>query len=116
MMFADGDTEPALTTADLDVLVSLCREVDVDGIWPSEDGWTQTYNVNYAVAQAWLLKASRLTPRYLFMSGGKMLSRQQFYDHCMKQYKIYAMKSGIRAHRLGGITYGLALVPNNANA
>jgi hypothetical protein len=48
------------------------------------------------------LKSSRLVAHYNFMTGGKMLSRQQFYDHCMDQYKLYQRKSGVKALRLGG--------------
>lgn len=116
LIFADGEQDPVLTSADLDILVSLCRGVDKAGIYPTEAGWTETYNWNYGVAQAWLLRASRTSPRYLFMSGGKMFSRQQFYDHCLKQYRIYIGKAGIRALRLAADPLGLGLVPNNANA
>ncbi len=64
--------------------------------------WNPRYDLYYAVAQGWLLKSSRLVGHYNFMTGGKMLSRQQFYDHCMDQYKLYARKSGIKGIRLGG--------------
>lgn len=116
LVFADGEADPALTSADLDVLVASCKEVDRYQVWPTDAGWTPTYNVNRGIAQAWLLKASRLAERYLFMSGGKMFSRQQYFDHCMKQYKIYIGKSGVRALRLGMDPLGLSNVPNNADA
>jgi len=116
LIFADGEQDPVLTSADLDILVADCREVDKYQVWPTDTNWTPTYNVNRAIAQAWLLKASRVSPRYLFMSGGKMFSRQQYYDHCMKQYKVYIGKSGVRGLRLGQNPLGLANVPNNANA
>lgn len=64
--------------------------------------WNPRYDLYYGVAQGWLLKSSRLAGHYNFMTGGKMLSRQQFYDHCMDQYKLYARKSGIKGVRLGG--------------
>lgn len=63
--------------------------------------WSPTYDLYYAVAQGWLLKSSRLAGHYNFMTGGKMLSREQFYEHCMAQYKLYSSKSGIKAIRLG---------------
>lgn len=63
--------------------------------------WNPTYDVNYAIAQGWLLKASRLVGHYNFMTGGKMLSREQFYEHCIKQYRLFSAKSGPKAFRLG---------------
>lgn len=114
--FASADTEPVLTSADLDVLVSIAKVSDQFGMWPSDDGWSPTYDVWYAVAQAWLLKSSRLAPRYLFMSGGKMLSRNQYYEHCVQQYRTYLQKSGLRSIRLYPDYLTWDPVPNNWNA
>lgn len=81
--------------------------------------WNPRYDVNYAVAQGWLLKSNRLVGHYNFMTGGKMLSRDQFYAHCMKQYKLYSSKSGPKGIRLGmhetlGVNLG-GHVPTNAD-
>lgn len=116
ILFADATVEPVLASEEIDILLNMSKEVDRYKVLPTDTGWTETYNVNTAIALAWLVKAGRLAPRYLFMSGGKMLSRQQFYDHCMTLHKRYAMKAGIRAVRLGSSPLGLAVVPNNANA
>lgn len=114
--FADANTEPVLASADLDILVEKAKVSDQFGIWPTDPNWTESYDVNYAVAQAWLLKASRLPNRYLFMSGGKMLSRNQYYEHCMELYRTYLKKSGPRAIRLYPDWSPLDAVPNNWNA
>lgn len=115
--FADANSEPVLTSSDLDLLIVLAKRVDKFGILPGDTSWEETYDVNYAVAQGWLIKAGRLAPRYNFMSGGKMLSRQQFYDHAMKMYHKFAMKSPIKSVRLPVHGY-LALdlpVPSNVD-
>lgn len=114
-LFGEVNTEPVLSPDEVDILLDMAKEIDKYSVYPTDAGWTETYNANSAIAHAWLLKASRLAPRYLFMSGGKMLSRQQFYDHCIKQYKIYIGKAGIRAIRFGSDPLGLANVPNNAD-
>jgi hypothetical protein len=114
MMFADGGSDPALAPEDLDVLISMCRVVDTNGLVYGEDNYEPTFNVNYAISLAWLIKAGRLANRYLFMSGGKMLSRQQYHDHCMKLHYKFAMKSGIRAERMGPVTDPI-YAPNNWN-
>ena len=77
--------------------------VTTDGVTYAEQGtysWVEAYDSNYAIAQAWLLKTTKLADRYLFMSGGKMFSRNQFYDHCMDLYRRFLMKSPLRAVRL----------------
>lgn len=74
--------------------------VTQDGVTYDDQGtwsWVESYDPNFAIAQAWLLKAGRLADRYLFMSGGKMFSRHQFYDHCMEQYRRYLSKSGLKS-------------------
>lgn len=63
--------------------------------------WNPTYDLNYAIAQGWLLKSTRLVGHYNFMANGKMLSREQFYEHCMSMYKRFANKSGIKGIRMG---------------
>lgn len=115
LVFADGESDPVLTSSDLDLLVSMSKVIDKYGVFPTDTGWAETYAWNWAIAQAWLLKASRVSNRYLFMSGGKMFSRQQYYDHCVKQYKRYIGKAGIQAIRLGMNPLGLGTVPTNAD-
>ena len=112
-LFSDGGSEPKVTNEDLDLIVTLIKTVDKYGVWPTEATWTATYDVNQGIALAWQLKAGRLAPRYLFMSGGKMFSRNQYYDHCMKQYRFYASKSGMKAERLGPENVTLQVVPSN---
>jgi hypothetical protein len=100
IMFANATEEPALASEELDILLSMAKRVDTYTVLPSEVTWTPTWDLNYAIAQAWLVKAGKLSSRYLFMTGGKMLSRQQYYDHCMKMYHKFAMKAGVKAVRL----------------
>lgn len=113
ILFGETATEPVISSSEQSVLLDMGKTADKYGVRPTESSWTQTYDVNFSIAQAWLLKSSRLAPRYLFMSGGKMLSRNQYYDHCIKQYKIYAAKSGVRAQKLSGTSDGIDQIPNN---
>lgn len=116
-LFLNPGTEPVLAAAEVDILVDIARKVDVNGVQPGDAAWTETYDVNYAVAQGWLVKAGRLADRYLFMDAGTMYSRQQYYDHCMKQHQKFLMKSGIQAQRLvPDQRLTIDLVPNNAYA
>lgn len=83
-----------------------------DGVTYTEQGgmsWEETYDSNYCIAQAWLMKAGRIASYYNFMVAGKMFSRQQFYDHCMKQYRMYAAKARLKAIRLATPLIGQSL-------
>ena len=99
-VFSDGSSEPKITSEDLDMLVMGSKTMDKYGVWPTEDSWTATYDVNWAIGTAWELKAARTANRYLFMSGGKMFSRNQYYDHCVKMSRYYKSKGKMLAERL----------------
>lgn len=108
--------EPALDSADVDVVLDMSKRIDRYGVRPIDTGWEPTYDHNYAVAQCWLVKATRLANRYLFMSGGKMFSRNQFYEHCMQLHYKFMARADMLALRLASETATkLEQIPNNAN-
>jgi hypothetical protein len=116
ILFGNTGEEPALASEEIDILVTMAKRIDKYGVWPTDTSWEPTWDTSYSVAQAWLIKAGRLAPRYLFMEGGKMFSRQQYYDHCMKMYAKFMGKSPIKAIRLSpqeDVIY--AAVDNNWN-
>lgn len=113
VMFAAPNDEPTLASEELDILLQMARTSDRNGLWPTDTGWEGSWNINYAISQAWLLKSTRLADRYLFMSGGKMLSRNQFYEHCMQLARKFASKAGIQSLRLGPELERLSMVPAN---
>jgi hypothetical protein len=117
VIFLNPETEPKLTTGEIDLLVDISKKVDINGVLPTDTSWTPTYNTNYAIAQGWLIKAGRLADRYLFMDQGKMFSRQQFFDHCMLLHRKFLMRAGIQGLRLvRDDRLNNALVENNAVA
>ena len=116
--FGDPGSEPVLGEADIQVLLDMARRSDKNGLWPTDTGWEESYDANYAIAQCWLLKATRLAPRYLFMSGGKMFSRNQFYEHCMELHKRFLAKADLQVLALGTETSRISDIPvaNNWNS
>lgn len=116
-LFLNPGTEPVLAAAEVEILIDMARRVDVNGVEPGDASWEETYDVNYAVAQGWLVKAGRLADRYLFMDAGTMYSRQQYYDHCMKQHQKFLMRCGIQGVRLvPDERLSIFNIPNNAYA
>lgn len=115
-VFCPVGSEPVLESGEIETLLDIGRMRDQYGLDPETVGWEETYDASYVIAQAWLVKATRLADRYLFMVGGKMFSRQMFYDHCMKLYYRFLMKSPIRATRVGPPNPLLSEVPSNWNA
>lgn len=116
-LFLNPTEEPQIYAAELDVLLDIARRVDRSGVRPSDTAWEETYDVNYAIAQGWLVKAGRLAPRYLFMDAGKMYSRNQFYEHCIELHKKFLMRSGIQAVPLvPDERLATSLIENNAYA
>lgn len=93
--------EPTLDAADLDDLLRRSKLTDALGRIPTDVNWTETYSLNHAASIGWKLKAGRLTNAYLFMSGGKMLSRNQMFDHCMAMARRYAAASGVASVGFG---------------
>lgn len=112
--FACATDEPTLAPEVIETLLSLAKRVDEFDLLPSDADWTPTWDINYAISQAWLFKASKLADRYLFMTGGKMFSRQQYYDHCIQLYHKYGMKSPLKAARLAPELDVIGGVPTNA--
>ncbi len=115
VLYLDPSVEPVIAAGEIDVLLDMSRRVDVSGVRPGDTNWEPTFDINYAVAQGWLVKASRLTERYLFMDAGKMFSRNQYYEHCMEMHKKFAMRAGVQAVPLVP-SQQLLLVENNAVA
>ena len=116
-VFGDLNTEPVLGEADIQVILDMSRRLDINGARPDTDGWAETFDANYAVAQVWLIKSTRLANRYLFMAGGKMFSRNMFYEHCMELHRKFMGKANLAAIRLASEAgHRLEDVPNNWNS
>jgi hypothetical protein len=94
-LLVDATSEPVLDVPDLDDLLRRSSVRDVSNRYPEDEGWTPTYNLNHAASLGWKIKSGRLTNAYLFMSGGKMLSRNQMFEHCLTMSRRYAMAGGI---------------------
>lgn len=87
-----ASTEPALTSDQVDELLGIAKRYDVDGLTPSDDAWTPTWDLNAAAAEGWLWKAGRVSPRFTANLDGTGLQRAQIFGHCLQMAERYASK------------------------
>jgi len=52
-------TPPVLSDTDLDAALTAARIPDSDGHAPVDDGYTETFDLNYAAAECMIMKATR---------------------------------------------------------
>lgn len=82
--------DPELSNDEVLALVDLAVTTDVDGIDPTEDGWTPTYSIRgcwYAVAEGYLIKYGKAVGRFSFTTDGQTFTRNQTLDHLEHQRK-----------------------------
>lgn len=86
------DDEPPLSTDEIDDLLALARRADSLGAAPSDDGWSPTYDLNYAAAEGWRWKAGKVAGRYSAQVDGATFQRQQLFAHCLRMAEQYALR------------------------
>ena len=95
------DTDPALTEAELDELLSGSSLEDREGRAPADEEWTPTYDLNAAAATAWLIKAGRAS-NTTETEPDSFHVTSKIFDNCCRMASIYRAK--------GTVTLGVAEV------
>jgi len=90
MVLAEED--PALSDEQVESLVELARRPDAEGLTALEEGWTPTWDLNFAAAEGWRRKAGIAATRFNFSEDGQTFQRAQIYAHCIAQAEAYASK------------------------
>lgn len=80
-LHADTDTDPALSSGELQSIVRLSAIVDKDGKAPADENWTPTYWLTRAVANAWDLRAARAVNWVDSSTDGTSLANSQAVEH-----------------------------------
>lgn len=83
------ETEPTLSSDELDALVAMARRADAAGLAPSDVDWTPTYDLNSAAAEGWRWKAAKATTKFDVSTDGQSLSRSQVKQHCDEMAMSY---------------------------
>lgn len=94
------DAVPALTADEVEELLVIARRPDEDGLLPSDDEWTGTWDLRYGAAEGWRWKAAKTAGAYAFSSDGQSFSRSEMNAMCLEMARQYG-KSGIVSVAVG---------------
>lgn len=83
------DSEPTLTDTQVALLVERARRPDSDGLLPSDDGWTGTYDLNAAAAEGWRWKAGKVAGSFTFASDGQTFNRADMVKACQEMARTF---------------------------
>ncbi|MEQ1643096.1 MAG: hypothetical protein ABL959_06595 [Pyrinomonadaceae bacterium] len=84
------DVEPTLTEPELEDILATAALEDAAGLAPLNEEWSPTYDLNAAVAKAWLIKAARSAALVDEPTAGTVTSK--IFDNCRAMARIYAGK------------------------
>jgi hypothetical protein len=83
------DIDPVLDTDAVDDLLVIAKTPDIDGLLPSDDDWTPTWNLNMAAATGWEWKAAKAAGRFDFGEDGQRFNASQVAGHCLKMAALF---------------------------
>ncbi len=86
----DWDIAPTLTEPELEDILAASALQDAAGLAPLHEEWSPTYDLNAAVAQAWLTKAARSAATVDEPTAGAVTSK--IFDNCRSMARIYSAR------------------------
>lgn len=91
------DSVPTLDDIQVSELLLMARRPDSDGLLPSDENWTGTYDLNAAASEGWRWKAAKVAGNFGFSSDGQTFNREQVHRACL------AMAASYGKRRVGSI-------------
>ena len=86
----DWSTAPAVTEDELNEALAAAACEDKNGLAPTDEDWTPTYDLNAAASAAWLIKAARAAATVDEPTAGIVTSK--IFDNCRAMARIYTAK------------------------
>lgn len=86
------DDVPTLSDLQIYELLNLARRPDSDGLLPSDENWTGTYDLNAAAAEGWRWKAAKVAGKFGFSSDGQTFNREQIHKACLAMAATYSKR------------------------
>lgn len=81
-------------------IIEKYPKIDADGYLPTDDDWTDTYDLNAAAAQVWGEKAAALTMNFDFSADGASFSRSQEFQMATRMAVFYRSRRNVRGLRM----------------
>lgn len=85
-----AEKAPTLSVGQIETLLDLARRPDTDGLVPSDEGWTPTWNLNAAAAEGWRWKAAAVAGDFTFSTDGQSFSRSDKIRACLDMARMYS--------------------------
>ena len=86
----DWSTAPTVTEEELNDALAAAACEDKNGLVPTDEDWTPTYDLNAAAAAGWLIKAARAAATVDEPTAGIVTSK--IFDNCRAMARIYTAK------------------------
>ena len=83
--------EPTLTDAEIDELLAASSVIDREGNSPGSESWSQTYDVNAAAAEGWMIKAAR-SASTTETDPNSLDVTSRIFENCIRMAKLYSRK------------------------
>lgn len=97
-------TDRALSDSDLQFIADEYAKIkDASDNAPTASGYTDTYDLYVAAAEAWRMKAGQFAEDFDFEAEGGVFSRSQKYTNALQQSARYAAMAGQRAPQIESI-------------
>lgn len=80
--YAAVDNEPVLTDGEVQIIMTQAKRPDSANISVGVSGYVDNYDANYAIQQAWEMKAGKAAAKYTFLAGGNQFIRSDMIRHC----------------------------------
>jgi len=80
--YAATDDEPTLSDGEIRIILSQALRPDAASVAVGGTGYVDNYDANYAIRQAWEMKAGKAAGKYTFLAGGNQFIRSDMIRHC----------------------------------
>ena len=87
------DEDPALSSEQIDDILTHARRPDADDYDYEDAEWTPTWDLDAAAAEGWRRKAGIAASRFNFAEDSQRFDRAQVYAHCLQQAEFYARRA-----------------------
>ena len=84
-----SSAEPLLTSAEIQDILVEAQRADRYGVRPSDAEWSNTYDLNWAAAEGWELKASKAASTNQFISDARGTASDYTFLNCKRQAEEY---------------------------